>query len=47
MALSYEFFGEIRNHTFRSTIQLRRNTFIKRRNLGDSHENKFSFCAVE
>src|SRR5260370_20442400 len=37
VALSHQFFGEIRHHAFRSSIILRRHAFIKRRHLCNSH----------
>ena len=37
VSLPYQFFCEIGDHTFGPTVELRRNTFIKRRNLGNSH----------
>ena len=47
MSLLYEFFGEIRNNAFGSTVQFWRNTFIEWSDLGNSHEGKCFFLGRE
>src|SRR5262245_59785372 len=39
MPLSNQFFGEIRHHPFGCSVVFRRNAFVERRDLSDSHNN--------
>src|SRR4030095_5082995 len=47
VALSHQFLGEIRHHAFRSPVIFRRDAFIKRRYLCNSHTQiKPSLCEI-